>query len=56
MRYYENSHRLGLKEICHFLFSFLNIEEHSTDLDPDLSTAYDYLAVSKFDIILMDKY
>ena len=23
---------------------------------PDLSTAHDYLAVSKFDIILMDKY
>ena len=41
-------------EFADSLLSFFDIDGHSTDHAPDLSTAYDYLAVSKFDLILLD--
>ena len=42
------------KEFASSLLSFFDFDGHTTDLAPDLSTADDYLAVSKFDIILLD--
>ena len=42
------------EEFSKSLLNFFNYDGHSTDLAPNLSSAYDYVAVSKFDIILLD--
>ena len=42
------------EEFSKSLLDFFNYDGHSTDLAPNLSSAYDYIAVSKFDIILLD--
>lgn len=42
------------EEFSKSLLDFFNYDGHSTDLAPNLSSAYDYVAVSKFDIILLD--
>ncbi|MDC1079835.1 response regulator transcription factor [Candidatus Pelagibacter sp.] len=42
------------EEFSKSLLDFFNYDGHSTDFAPNLSSAYDYLAVSKFDIILLD--
>ena len=42
------------EEFSKSLLDFFNYDGHSTDFAPNLSSAYDYVAVSKFDIILLD--
>ena len=42
------------EEFSKSLLNFFNYDGHSTDFAPNLSSAYDYVAVSKFDIILLD--
>ena len=42
------------KEFSKSLLDFFNYDGHSTDHASNLSSAYDYLSVSKYDIILLD--
>ena len=42
------------EEFSKSLLDFFNYDGHRTDFAPNLSSAYDYVAVSKFDIILLD--
>ena len=41
-------------EFSRSLLDFFNYDGHSTDHASNLSSAYDYLSVSKYDIILLD--